>query len=186
MESRLFDRTTPPHIVTLVFIAALAAMTMNIFLPSLPAMADYFGTSHAVMQYAISGYLFMCGFVQLAIGPLADRFGRRPVLLSTVALFALASLGATIAPNVETFMFCRVVQTSMVSGLVLSRTIARDMVGPTRAASLIGYVTMCMALVPSAAPLLGGLMQELFGWTANFLLQAGIGLATLLLVSQHH
>ena len=182
MESRIFDRTTPPHIVTLVLVAALSSMTMNVFLPSLPAMAEHFGTSHAVMQYAISGYLFVCGIVQLAIGPLADRFGRRPVLLATIALFAAASLGATVAPNVETFMFCRVVQTAMVSGFVLSRTIARDMVGPTRAASLIGYVTMGMALVPTGALLLGGVLQELFGWTANFLLQAAVAFAALLMV----
>ncbi|HAU74407.1 MAG TPA: Bcr/CflA family drug resistance efflux transporter, partial [Agrobacterium sp.] len=77
---RFLDRTTPPHIITLVVIAGVAALCMNVFLPSLATMAVYFETDYAVMQFAVSGYLADTACLQLVIGPLSDLFGRRPVM----------------------------------------------------------------------------------------------------------
>ncbi len=99
-DSRYFDRTTPPHITTLVLLVAIPAASLNIFLASLPAMAEYYQTSYAIMQFTVSGYLALTGFVQLFIGPVSDRYGRRPVMLWILALFIVASLGAALA---ETF-----------------------------------------------------------------------------------
>ncbi|MDE2790789.1 MAG: multidrug effflux MFS transporter [Paracoccaceae bacterium] len=179
---RFLDRDTPPHLSTLVLVAAVSSVSMNIFLASLPAMAAYFDTTPAIMQYSISGYVFLSGVMQLAIGPLSDRYGRRMVLLISIAVFILASLGAIFAPNIESFMLCRVLQTSMVSGHILSRAIARDIVGATRSASLIGYITMGMALVPMVTPPIGGFLEAFFGWKASFLVQAGVAFGALLLV----
>jgi MFS transporter, DHA1 family, multidrug resistance protein len=163
------DRATPPHISTLVLIAGLAALTMNIFLPSLSAMATHFGTSYAVMQLAVSGYLAGTAALQLVIGPLSDLFGRRPVMLGCIAMLALGTLICLFAPNITVFMIGRIMQTAIVAGFVLSRAIVRDMVPAGEAASMIGYVTMGMSLVPMVAPAIGGVLNDAFGWQANFI-----------------
>jgi DHA1 family bicyclomycin/chloramphenicol resistance-like MFS transporter len=176
---RFLDRTTPPHIVTLVMLAGLSAAAMNIFLPSLPAMTDHFGTDYAVMQLAVSLYLGVNAVLQLVIGPMSDRFGRRPVVLWSFAIFCLATLGTIYAPTAEIFLAFRMLQAVVVAGLVLSRAIVRDMVPQEQAASMIGYVTMGMALVPMVAPLIGGFLDETFGWHANFWFLFVMGLAVL-------
>ena len=76
--ARLLDRATPPHIVTLILVAGIPALSMNVFLPSLPDMARYFETDYRVVQLSISLYLGVTAAMQLAIGPISDRFGRPP------------------------------------------------------------------------------------------------------------
>ena len=97
-------------------------------------------------------------------------------MLVSISIFAVVSTGAAYSPNIEIFLLCRVLQTSIISGHVLSRAIARDIVGATRSASMIGYMTMGMALVPMVAPPIGGILQELSGWQANFLVQTGVAI----------
>ncbi|MCA8880167.1 MAG: multidrug effflux MFS transporter [Rhodobacteraceae bacterium] len=172
---RFLDRSTPPHIFTLVLLAGLSAAAMNIFLPSLPSMALYFNADYRVLQLSVTLYLAVNAVLQLAIGPLSDRFGRRPVLLWGFGLFVVFTIGILVAPNVETFLAMRVGQSAVVVGMVLSRAIVRDMVPQDEAASMIGYVTMGMALVPMVAPVIGGALDELFGWQANFILLVLLG-----------
>lgn len=165
---RYLDRTTPPHITTLVLIASLGAMALNIFLAALPEMARYFDVSYALMQFAITGYLALTAFAHLILGPISDRYGRRPVMLVSIILFIIVTVGAVTTTSFETFMLFRVLQSVIVSGLVLSRTIVRDIVGGDKAASMIGYVTMGMSLAPMIAPPLGGFLAEQFGWQSIF------------------
>jgi len=174
---RFLDRTSPPHIVTLVLLAGLSAMSMSVFLPSLPAMAQHFETDYAVMQLSVSLYLVATAVLQLIIGPLSDRYGRRPVMLWAIVLFLLSTLGCLTATSVEAFLVFRLLQAGVAVGLVLSRAIVRDMVPTAEAASMIGYVTMGMALVPMVAPAIGGALDLLFGWEAVFwmLLVFGVG-----------
>jgi DHA1 family bicyclomycin/chloramphenicol resistance-like MFS transporter len=181
-QARFLDRRTPPHIATLVLAAGLAAMSMNIFLPSLATMANHFQTSYAVMQFAVSGYLAGTALIQIAIGPFSDRFGRRPVLIGGIMLLLVGTLICIIAPNIAVFMIGRMIQTGVVAGLVLSRAIVRDMVPMDEAASMIGYVTMGMSVVPMIAPTLGGLLDDLFGWQASFVALLVTGFFVLLLV----
>lgn len=178
---RYLDRTTAPHITTLVLIAGIAAMSLNVFLPSLPSMARYFEVEYGVMQLSLSLYLGATAILQLFVGPVSDRFGRRPVMLAATAIFTLASLGALFAPNYGIFLGCRLVQAVIATGFVLSRAAVRDMVPQDQAASMIGYVSMGMALVPMIAPVLGGLLDEAFGWQASFVMltASGIGLFAL-------
>ncbi len=167
---RFLDRTTPPHIVTLVLVAGLSAMSLNIFLPSLPGMALYFETDYRVVQLSVSLYLMATAILQIVVGPISDRFGRRRVLLTTTTLFLLMTLGCLLAPTIEVFLAFRMAQAVVAAGLVLSRAIVRDMVGPAESASMIGYVTMGMSLVPMIAPAIGGALEAAFGWQASFLL----------------
>ncbi|KGF67233.1 multidrug MFS transporter [Hoeflea sp. BAL378] len=175
------DRATPPHIVTLVTVAGLSALTMNLFLPSMPSIAAHYQADYAVVQLAISGYLAFTGLLQLIIGPMSDRYGRRPVMIGGLVMFLAATALAPFAPTVESFLAIRMVQAGVVSGMVLSRAIVRDMVGTDQAASMIGYVTMGMTLAPMIGPALGGIMDEMFGWQSTFGLLFAAGLAALAL-----
>lgn len=164
----ILDRTTPPHIVTLVLLAGLSAMNMSVFLPSLPAMTEHFGTDYAVMQLSVSLYLATTAVVQLLIGPLSDRFGRRPIVLWSITIFLVATIGCLLAPNATIFLVFRMLQAAVAVGLVLSRAIVRDTSPQDEAASRIGYVTMGMSLVPMFAPMIGGALDQAFGWQAIF------------------
>lgn len=162
------DNTTPPVLITLILITSISVLTMNAFIPSLPALAEDLGSSYAFMQIAVSGYLLMTAFMQLLIGPLSDRYGRRPVILISLVIFIFASLGCIIAEDGVTFMIFRMCQAAVASGMVLSRTIVRDLLEPNEAASMIGYMTAAMALVPMFGPMYGGAMEEALGWRATF------------------
>ena len=181
-KPRYLDRRSPPHLTTLVLIAGIAALSLNVFLPSLPSMAKAFGVDYAVMQLSVSLYLASTAVLQILIGPISDRMGRRPVMLWAVALFTLASVGAVLAPNFGLFLTCRLAQAVIATGFVLSRAVVRDMVPQDQAASMIGYVTMGMSVVPMVGPVLGGALDEAFGWQASFaiLAIAGAGLFVLL------
>lgn len=183
---RFLDRTTPPHIVTLVLMAGVGAMNMSAFLPSLPAMAAHFGTDYAVMQLSVSLYLAMTAVIQLAIGPISDRYGRRPVVLACTAVFVVATAACIVAPSAETFLLFRMISATAAVGFVLSRAIVRDMVPQAEAASMIGYVTMGMSLVPMVAPVIGGALEGAFGWQATFVFLAlsGVGLWALVWADQ--
>jgi MFS transporter, DHA1 family, multidrug resistance protein len=185
-EPRFLDRTTPPKIATLILIAGIAALSLNIFLPSLPAMARSFGVDELLINLVVSGYLAMTAIIQVLVGPISDRFGRRPVLLWSIAIFVLASIGAALATDFALFLACRLVQAAIASGFALSRAVVRDMVPPDRAASMIGYVTMGMSIVPMIGPAIGGVLDDTFGWRASFwaLTVAGILLFALVWADQ--
>jgi DHA1 family bicyclomycin/chloramphenicol resistance-like MFS transporter len=155
---------------------------MNIFLPSLPGMADYYGVSYGLMQQSVPLYLALSAALQIVIGPISDRFGRRKVLIGALVLFLIATLGTLLAPTAGLFLFFRMAQAVIASGMVLSRAIVRDMVADEEAASMIGYVTMGMSLVPMIGPVIGGMLDDAYGWKANFALLLGLGAAVLALV----
>ncbi|WP_093966059.1 multidrug effflux MFS transporter [Actibacterium lipolyticum] len=179
---RIFDRTTPPHVVTLVLLAGLSALTMNIFLPSLPNMTAHFDTEYRLMQLSVALYLGVNAVLQIIVGPLSDKYGRRSILLVSIVLFLIATLGCIFATSVEMFLIFRMSQAVIVTGMVLSRAIVRDMVSQDEAASMIGYVTMGMSVVPMIGPALGGILDEAFGWQANFGMLIFTGVAILVLV----
>ena len=178
-RGRYLDRATPPHISTLIVLTGLGAMSMNVFLPSLPGMAAYFSADYALMQLSISLYLAVNAVLQLFIGPVSDRYGRRPVLLASLALFCLATTGCILAPSAGIFLAFRMAQGVIVAGLVLGRAVVRDMVPQEQAASMIGYVTMGMAVVPMISPAVGGLLDQAFGWHSTFILLLVAGLVVL-------
>lgn len=178
-DSKFLDRRTPPHISTLILLAGLSALTMNIFLPSLPGMAAWFGVPYALMQLSVALYLALSAVLQILIGPISDRYGRRNVLLWSLVLFLIATVGTLVAPNATAFLVFRMAQAVIAAGMVLSRAVVRDMVPDAQAASMIGYVTMGMSIVPMIGPILGGVLEEAIGWQANFGLLLVLGLFTL-------
>lgn len=175
---RFLDRTTPPHIATLILLTGVGALSMNIFMPSLPGMTEYFETDYRLVQLSVALYLAMNAGLQILIGPISDRYGRRPVILCSIVIFCLATLGCIFSTSIEIFLAFRMVQATIVTGLVLGRAVVRDLYPQEQAASMIGYVTMGMAVVPMIGPAVGGVLDELYGWRSNFwlLLALGIGL----------
>lgn len=166
--TRFLDPRTPPHVATLTLIVAAGAMSMNVFLPALPAMSSHFAVDYRVMQLSVALYLAMNGLLQIVVGPISDRFGRRPVILWSLALFLIATLGCIFAPNVQTFLAFRMGQAAIVGGMAISRAVIRDIHPPDRAASMLGYVTMGMSVVPMIGPAFGGLLDQSFGWQSIF------------------
>jgi DHA1 family bicyclomycin/chloramphenicol resistance-like MFS transporter len=179
---RFLDRATPPHIFTLIVLTGLGALSMNIFLPSLPAMTEHFATDYRLMQLSVALYLAVNAVLQIVVGPVSDRYGRRPVLLWAIAIFLIATLGCILAPTVEVFLAFRMLQAVVVAGLVLGRAVVRDMYPADQAASQIGYVTMGMAVVPMIGPAIGGVLDETLGWQANFWMLAILGALVLALI----
>lgn len=180
-KTKFLNRSTPPHITTLIFMAGLGALATNMHLPALSGMAAWFDTSYATMQLSVSAFLGATALVQLIIGPLSDRYGRRPVYLTSLVVLVIASIACAISQRIEVFLFFRVVQTLATGGMVLSRAVVRDMVPMEKAASMIGYVTMGMTLIPMVGPVLGGYLGGEFGWQSIFIVQAGMGLLVLAL-----
>lgn len=179
---RFLDRRTPPHILTLVLITGMSALNISIFLPSLSVMSEYFQTDYAIMQISVSGYLAATGILQVLIGPLSDRFGRRKIIVGSLVLFLIATIGIYFAETIETFLFFRIMQAAVATSVALGRAIVRDMVPQDEAASMIGYVTMGMALVPMFGPMIGGMLAQTFDWHAIFIFLSCAGAATLALV----
>ncbi len=165
---RFLDRRSPPNIFTLIALASVSGIALNIFLPSLPNMTAYFDTEYGLMQMAVAFYLAMNAVLQLIIGPISDRYGRRPVLLGGLGVFLLATLGCIWATNVWVFLAFRMLQAVVVVTMALARATIRDMVPEREAASMIGYVTMGMAVAPMVGPAIGGALDAVFGWQASF------------------
>lgn len=176
---RFFSRTTPPHITTLILLAGISALNMSIFLPSLTRMAEFFNTDYAVMQFAVSGYLAATAVLQIFVGPLSDRFGRRKIMLGSLFIFILATVGALFSTTITAFLTFRILQAAVATGIVLSRAIVRDMYHADESASKIGYVTMGMALIPMIGPTVGGVLDQAFGWQSSFVFLSAAGLFVL-------
>jgi DHA1 family bicyclomycin/chloramphenicol resistance-like MFS transporter len=169
-----------PPVVALVAVSALSPFAINAIVPSLPAIGQHFGASYGRVQLVLSMFLASVAVAQIFIGPVSDRFGRRPVLLAGFAIFVAASVAAPFAPTIDALIAMRIVQgASGCVGIVLGRAIVRDLFERRQAASMLGYVTMGLAVAPMVAPSVGGLLQEFFGWTAIFWFMVAFGLACL-------
>ena len=174
-----YSATTPPKFFTLILLSALSVASLNFFVTSLSNMAEEFQTDYAVVNLAIAGYAGMTAVLLLIIGPLSDRLGRRPIIIAGLIIFILASMGCLLAEDISTFLFFRLLQGAIVSGSVLSNAVVRDMLPAREAASKLGYLAMAWAVAPMLGPMLGGVLDELFGWRASFIVFFGLGVVLL-------
>lgn len=169
-----------PPIAVLIAVSTLNPLALNMFVPSMPGLEAAFGTTYARVQLALSLYLAAVAVAQIVLGPLSDRWGRRPVMLAGLAVFLAGTLVCRSASSIETFILGRVVQgAGSCAGMVLSRAIVRDLYDRDRAASMIGFVTMGMAVAPTIGPAIGGLLDEHYGWRASFDAMFGFGVLVL-------
>jgi DHA1 family bicyclomycin/chloramphenicol resistance-like MFS transporter len=155
--------------VVLALLTALGPLSTDMYLPSLPAIRADLEATTAGTQLTLSSFLLGFAVGQFVYGPVSDRVGRRPVLLFGLTLFTLASLACTLAPSIETLVAARFVQAVGASGpIVLARAMVRDLYSGARAGRELSRMGTIMGVVPAAAPILGGLLQEAFGWRSTF------------------
>ncbi len=177
----MYRPKTPPHLLTLILLTGFSPMSLNMFLPSLANIAVDLETDYGTVSWAVSGYLAITAIIQLLIGPMSDRIGRRPVLLGALLVFAFASVGCALAQSAEVFLCCRMLQGGIIGGYALSLAIVRDTRSEREAVSLIGYIGMTMAIAPMVGPMLGGVLDIFFGWRSIFAFYATCGFGLLIL-----
>ncbi|MFM0604699.1 multidrug effflux MFS transporter [Paraburkholderia sediminicola] len=169
---------SPPRLSTLILLCALSVLPLSIFLPSLPNIALDFHADYALVSLSLAGYATVAATLELIMGPLSDRFGRRPIVLTSLVVFVVGSLGCALAANIWAFLAFRLLQAPITSCYPVSMAAIRDMTGKERAASRIGYAAMAAALAPMLGPTVGGILDETSGWRTIFwgLALAGIAL----------
>ena len=170
-----------PHLGSMILLVALTVLTLNMFLPALPAMALAFGVSEARMGLAVSAYMLAAGVLQLILGPISDRIGRRPVMLASMGLYVVASLGTFIAQDFTVFLICRLLQAMVLAGSIVGLATLRDMYSTKEAAGKMGIVAAAMAIAPMVGPTIGGILETFVGWRAIFALYSVLGAAALAL-----
>lgn len=167
-------------ILLLVTVAAVSPLGINLYLPSMPGMARALAVDYAAIQFTLSVYIAAVAVGQLLIGPISDRYGRRPVLLGGLTLFVLGSALCLVAPNIHVLVAGRIIQAlGGCTGIALSRAIVRDLYDRDHAASMIGYVTMGTAVAPMVAPTIGGVLEAAFDWRAGFAFLTLFGIGAL-------
>ena len=179
---RFLDRSTPPHILTLILLASISTLSMNIFLPSLPNIASDLKSSTNIMGLSVGIYLASSAILQLIIGPVSDQIGRRPLILWSLVVFCLSTFAAVFSTSATQFLVLRIFQAVSASCIVLSRAIVRDTTDSVeKAGSKIAYVTMGMALIPMVGPAVGGFLDYQYGWEASFWTLCCLGMVILII-----
>jgi DHA1 family bicyclomycin/chloramphenicol resistance-like MFS transporter len=157
----------------LIAMTGVSSLSLNILVPAIPSLVAKFAADPASVQLTVSLYLLGLALAQLVFGPLSDRFGRRPVVVAGLALATIASTAAIFAAGIASLIVARVAQSLGAStGQTIGRAIIRDLYDREHAASMIGLVTSVVVLMPMAAPLIGGLLDTLFGWESIFVFSA--------------
>ena len=163
-------------IVTLATLGAMAPFSVDMYLPALPTLAQFYATSEAATERTMAAYFLGFAIGQMAFGPLADRFGRKRPLYAGLILFIAASLGCALAPNILSLTVLRFFQAlGACAGAVISRAVVRDLFEPRDAAHIMSRIILSVAVAPLIAPLIGGNMLVWFGWQAIFFTLAAAG-----------
>ena len=175
-------QATPWRLLALLMaMTAIGPATLNILVPALPGLVTQLATDTGTVQLTLSLYLLSLATAQLLLGPLSDRFGRRPVVLAGLALSVVASLAAIATSSIGALIGARIVQAVGAStGIVIGRAMIRDLYERDRAAAMIGLVTTAMVIAPMISPLIGGILDTAFGWEAIFMFIALFSGAVLL------
>jgi len=164
-------------IIILGAISALTPFAIDMYLPAMPSIAKEFSVSAGDIQITLTAYMAGFAIGQLLHGPLADSFGRKPVLLIGTLLFTLASILSALSPSIEMLIWTRVAQGfAGAAAAVVIQAIVRDMFDKEEFARTMSFIVLVMTLAPLIAPLLGGYMAVWFGWRSIFWLIALIAL----------
>ncbi|NVZ70631.1 multidrug effflux MFS transporter [Pseudomonas costantinii] len=170
-------------LVLLTVLIALPRLTLDMHLPALPAMADYFHTRDSQLQLTLTLYTLGSAISLLVSGPLTDRFGRRPVLLAGLFLYVVATAACAMADSLDVLIIARLFQAlGGCCTTVIGRVIVRDYFDRHEQARLLGLISMAMAVSPMAAPVLGSLMLPFINWRGLFVLLGVIGAVLYLVV----
>ena len=176
-----------PHTLaafTLALLLGLQPVTTDLYLPALPSLRRELGAGMSGAQLTMSLLILAFGLAQMVWGPVADRFGRRPVLLGGLALFTGASVGCALAGSIEALIAWRALQgAAMAAGVVCARAVLRDLYEPEQGAHVMSLALTGLGVIALVGPLAGGLAAHLWGWRGPLTVVAVVGVLTLLWVA---
>jgi len=178
--------------VLLGALSMVSAFSIDTFFPSFRAISAEFGLNAWQIQQTLTVYMIPYAIMALAHGPLSDAFGRKPVILAGLSIYALASVACALTPNFELLLIFRALQGATAGvGFIVGRAIIRDLHTGAQAQRLMSLVTMVFGLAPAIAPVIGGFIHVAFGWRAVFAFMAVIGISlltasSLRLTETHH
>ena len=155
--------------------AITSVIPLNMFVPSMPIIAEDFGVDYGVVNIAIGGFAIVSAITQVIGGALSDRYGRRPVALGSLGIFTVASIGCVLAPNVELFLGFRMLQGVIAACLAVALAAIRDSWAGPEMRSRIGNLSSAWAIGPMLGPTVGGVLATTFGWRSIFVLFAALG-----------
>ncbi len=168
--------------LALVSITLVGPLSIHLFLPALPHVREAFAIDESGAQLAFSLSMLSMAVATLFYGSLSDRFGRLPVLLGGLGLFAVGAAVAAFAPSITILIFGRIIQgLGAACGVVLARAIIRDLYGADRLGQMIAYLTAAYVLGPMFAPPLGGALTDAFGWQSILVVPAAFGVIAIII-----
>ncbi len=168
----------PPGVLIAVItgMTAVSSASNAQYLPSLPGIAIDLATSPEMVQLTLSVFMVAYAVAQLVWGPLADRYGRRPMLLAGLGLYVVSSVACAVAPTIEALIAFRLLQAlAACAAPVLARAVVRDLYELKDAARVMAYVSAAFSLAPILSPILGAFLEQSFGWRSNFVFMLGFG-----------
>ena len=159
--------TSKVMLLMLVVMTGVAPISLYMLVPALPVLATDFGRDISIAQMTVSLYMVGIALSQLIMGPLSDKFGRRPVLLAGLGLMVVAGIGSVFAETLPQLIAARFFQAlGGASGMVISRAIIRDLYPRERVGAMISLVVAALMIAQMVSPLTGGLLETAFGWRA--------------------
>jgi DHA1 family bicyclomycin/chloramphenicol resistance-like MFS transporter len=171
-------------VMLLAILTAMGPLSTDMYLPSLPAIGRAFATDAGQVQLTLSVFLVGFALGQIVYGPVADLYGRKPVLLAGLILFVAASFGCMVATSIGALVAARFIQAvGACAAVVLARAIVRDLHTSEDSARILSLMGAIMGLVPAVAPIIGAVLEQAFGWRASFALSAALALGLALVVA---
>ncbi|MGF1868489.1 multidrug effflux MFS transporter [Photobacterium indicum] len=164
-------------VALMVVLVLFSPLAIDIYLPALPAMAETFAVDTTRVQDTVTWFMFSLGLGQLLAGPLADRFGRRPIALGGITIYTLSAAMAYWAQTLDLLLVARLLQGfGACATSVAAFAAVRDSFGPERSGRMISYLNGAICFIPALAPILGSWLTHEFGWRSNFSFMAGFAL----------
>lgn len=164
-------------VIVVVALTVIAPFSIDTFLPSLPTIAQEFGASEFYLQQTLSLYLIGFAVMTLVYGPLSDAFGRRNVVLISLAGYIVSSVACALAPSAHALVLARIAQgVAAAGGLVVGRAVVRDSFTGAMAQRVMSQVMLIFSVAPAIAPIIGGWLHDVFGWRSVFWFMALLGM----------
>ncbi len=180
----LVGKVTLMDVLPVLLLASTASiMATDLYAPSLPDLPELLNTTPVWVKLTLSLNVLALGLTQLVHGPLSDRYGRRKAMLAGMVVFAIASLGCSMATSIEQLIVFRILQgTAAAVEAVVGMAVIREVFTPEDQVRAFAWFGIVIAMVPAAAPILGGYIHVYLGWRANFWIMAIVGALSVLLV----
>lgn len=163
-------------ILLLGSLSAFAPLTIDMYLPALPELAQDFSSSTSLAQMSLTACMFGISFGQLLIGPMSDLLGRRKPLIIGLIVYTLASIICVVAPSIQTFILLRFIQgVGGAAGIVISRAVVRDLYAGSEMTKFSAMLALVNGVAPVLAPIAGGQLLQFASWRGVFMVLCGIG-----------